>query len=150
MQQRQNHGAKLGQNLEKSIEDDFLIPDDMANYLSEVQNGSNQMRFGYDPTRPSTCPPPSSGGVYGYFNNSQCNLPPPPSYNQAINGSMNFQQGPMQQQQQLRRPFYPNQNQNFHRNFPQIQQMNSPAAYPPAQGVAETKLKHSQGFLLAQ
>ncbi|CAL8109238.1 unnamed protein product [Orchesella dallaii] len=73
-------------NVDVSIGDDFIIPDDMATYLSEVQNGQvtnngmNAMRNGCDPVRPSTCPPASIN-----------QLPPPPPYNQAVahNNGMN-------------------------------------------------------------
>lgn len=74
------HGHPPNVNVDGSIGDDFIMPDDMATYLSEVQSGANGvtngnmvMRHGCDPGRPSTCPPASIN-----------QLPPPPSYNQAV------------------------------------------------------------------
>lgn len=78
----QQNGGNPAQ-LEVSMGDDFLIPDDMANYLASECQG--QQRFGYpsnqDPTRPSTCPPPNTGYPVPIPQN---NLPPPPPYNQAV------------------------------------------------------------------
>ncbi|ODM91514.1 Transcriptional activator, partial [Orchesella cincta] len=72
-----NNGAVNGAhhpptNVDGSIGDDFIIPDDMATYLSEVQNGQ-VTNNGMNPMRPSTCPPASLN-----------QLPPPPPYNQAV------------------------------------------------------------------
>lgn len=67
-------------NVNGSFGDEFIIPDDMATYLSEVQSGGNVgvTNHSMNQVRPSTCPPASVN-----------QLPPPPPYNQAVAGHHN-------------------------------------------------------------
>lgn len=97
---RNNAGSASTMQSQLDGMEDLLIPDDMANYLSQGahleqnQPNGNAAQYATGVNRPSTCPPTQQ----------QTQIPPPPPYNQVVQNGNSCYANPYQ---------HPRQNPNF-------------------------------------